>query len=425
MGIRRLHVLPSFLLAASLLAAFPIAASAQSCYGGYCGSGDGEDSETKAEVHVTITIEPANGGTVLVNGKEMEGGVFKALQGDTLTLEAAPSRGYAFERWSDWFTESSAYVEAPIYNHKTLVAHFIEAEEEPAPREPAPSEDVIVVPQGTVALDARGRALTEVTVELRQPRALPVAGILIGYVYNLKPDGATFDPPLPVSLPYDISAIPEGVDEETLSVAVYDASAQDWVSLPSVVDTNEHVVNAEASHLSEFAVVAPAVAGSVPLITPGFSFSSLVVSPAEPQMGQDMVATVLATYSGDNAQAHTRVFATLDGALTAETEIVLSPGDQIPVRLTLQPPSEGSHTVEVNGLTATVAVTPALTSSLLTQVVELAAQDQFIPVHAAQESFFSRWSTALYAAGALVLLLLTGPLLNSMRRRILRARYDL
>jgi hypothetical protein len=428
MGTRRLHLLVSLLLAASLLAAFPITVSAQSCYGGYCGSGDGEDSETKAEVQVTITIEPADGGTVLVNGVEVAGGVFKALQGDTLTLEAVPNRGYTFERWTDWFSETTPHVEAPIYNHKTLVAHFVKEEDAPTPKETTPSANVIAIPQGTVALDAKGSSLTEVTVELRQPRALPTAGILIGDVYNLKPDGATFDPPLPVSLPYDISAIPAGVDEEALNVAVYDASAQDWIPLPSIVDTDAHVVNAEASHLSEFAVVAPTtpgVAASVPLITPGFSFSSLLVSPADPQVGQDMVATVLATYSGGNAQAHTRVFATLDGVLAAETEIVLSPGDQVPVRLSFQPPSDGSHTVEVNGLSETVVVAPARAASILTQAVELAEQDQFIQIRAPRESFFTRWSMAVYVAGALVLLLLAGPLLNAMRRRILRARYDL
>lgn len=422
---RPLHLLVSHLLAASCLVAFPAAAAAQSCYGGYCGSGDGDDSETKAEVHVTITVEPAPGGAVLVNGEEVGDSTFTALQGDTLALEAVPAHGYVFERWSDWFTETAPYIEAPIYNHKTLVAHFVEAADEPAPREPAPSENVILVPQGTVALDAKGRALTKVTVELRRPRALPTATILIGDVYNLQPDGATFDPPLPVSLPYDISSLPAGVDEEALSVAVYDASAQDWISLPSVVDTGAHVVKAEASHLSEFAVVAPIVAGSVPLITPGFSFSSLFVSPADPEVGQDMVATVMATYSGDNAQAHTRVFATLDGVLTAETQIALSPGDQVPVRFTFQPTSEGSHTVEVNGLSETVVVTPARAASILAQAVELAEQDQFIPVQATQESFFARWRTVLYVAGAFVLVVLAGPLLNSMRRRVLRARYDL
>jgi hypothetical protein len=433
------------LLAGLLTALLPAQASAQSCYGGYCGSGEGDDGDAKQPVEVGVYIVPADAGTVLVNSEippdagtsTLHGdilvdgvrisptGVFTALQGDTLTLSATPGPGYTFERWSGWFDESAEEVEAPIYNHKTLVAHFVPADRLPLPAATEGRDDTIAIPEGTAATDSRGRALTQVLVELRQPRALPSNGVIIGDVYDLKPDGATFDPPLPLSLPYDESRLPSGVDEAAICIAEYDADTQDWIALPSVVDTDGNTVNAEIGHLSEYAVVAPLPEGAAPLITPGFSFSSLSVAPTQPYAGQDVVTSVIASYSGGNAQAHTRVYAVVDGVIAAETELVLSPGDQVPVRLTFQLPSEGNYVVEINGLSETIQVASAPPAASLTRAVELAEQQQFTPLTLEAPSFFSRWSTALYILGALVLLLLVGPLLNAFRRRLLRYRYDL
>ncbi len=413
------------LLAGLLTALIPAPASAQSCYGGYCGSGEGDDGDAKVEVNVAVSVVPAGAGVILVNGEVPVDGVFSALQGDILTLRAEPEAGYVFERWSGWFDESAEEVEAPIYNHKTLVAHFVPADSPPPPAKTEESDDAIAVPEGTVATDSRGRTLTQVRFELRQPRALPSSGVIIGDVYDLKPDGATFDPPLPLSLPYEESRLPQGVDEAAICIAVYDADAQDWIALHSVVDADDNTVNAEISHLSEYAVVAPLPEGAAPLITPGFSFSSLSVAPAQPYAGQEVVTSVIASYSGGNAQAHTRVYAVVDGVIAAETELVLSPGDQVPVRLTFQPPSEGKYVVEINGLSETIQVGSAPPAASLTRAIELAEQEQFTPLTLESPSFLSRWSTALYVAGAVVLLLLLGPLVNGFRRRLLRYRYDL
>ncbi|NLE94704.1 MAG: hypothetical protein GX600_03320 [Dehalococcoidia bacterium] len=428
-GLRRLAGLTTPLLAVGLVALLvPGQVAAQSCYGGYCGSGDGVDWDAKVEVTVTVSVVPEDAGFVLINGEEPEHGVFTALQGDTLNIEAVAENGYTFVRWSEWFDESKSSVEAPIYNHKTLVAHFAEEEEEEEELSPsAPSDERTSewIPEGTVARDRRGKTLADITVDIRQPRALPSNGVLVGDVYDFKPDGATFDPPLPLSLPYDTASVPAGTDETELVVALYDPEAQDWIALPSVVNRTNMVVETEVSHFSEFAVMAPMVDSATPLITPGFSFSSLSVSPATAYAGQDVMVTVEASYVGANAQAKSLVFVTLNGEVADETEIVLSPGDHVKVALTVRPPQDGTYTVELNGMADTITVSGSAPASALTQAVALVETDTFAPLDAASPSVLARWRIPIYIGAALLLLLLVGPMVSVLRRRILRYRYDL
>ena len=419
-----IRIFPLVALVALGAALLPSPALGQSCSGGYCGGGDGEDPDVKVQVHVTVTITPEDAGTVLVNGEELEDGVFTARQGDILELEAIPDSDYTFDQWSDWFEESSSCVEAPIYNHKTLTAHFTEVTEQPAR---AASDDVVVlaVPDGTTALDGSGDALAEVSVGLRLPRALPSSAVLIGDVHDYEPDGATFDPPLLIALPYDIDSLPADVPEEELAIAVFDADTQDWTVLPSVVNTEDQVVETMVSHFSEFAVVAPMLSGTTPLITPGFSFSSLSVAPVDPYAGQDVSVTVLASYVGFNAQARSRVFVLMNGEVADETEIVLSPGDHVPVTLTVSPGNEGACELEVNGLVQTVMVAGSPPESALSEAVALAEEEGFEPMDAAESSLLSRMKPVALIAAGLVALLLIGPLISEVRRRILRYRYDL
>lgn len=425
--LRCAFILPLVALTVFGMALLPSQILAQSCLGGFCGSGEGLGDEARIEVNVSISISPKDSGVVRVNDTELTSGLFSALQGDALVLEAVPNSGYVFDRWSDWFDESDSRVEAPIYNHKTLTAHFVEV----SASKPAPVKNsdtgVVTIPEGTVALGPTGAELNEVSVQLRQPRALPSEGILLGDVYELRPDGATFDPPIPITLPYD--SVPEGVDEQTLSIASFDSSTQDWVVLPSVVNYDDRTVVAEINHFSEYAIVAEVQPGSAPLITPGFSFSSLTVTPKTPYAGQDVEVSVEASYMGGNSQAKSLVFVTLDEQIADETEIVLSPGDRVSVILTVRAPQEGSADVGLNGLSETITVSgeppPPELNQALTQAVALAEQDELGVPAVAPSSPLTRWPPAAYVVGAIVLLLLSGPLFRCLWRQMLRRRYDL
>jgi hypothetical protein len=124
---------------------------------------------------------------------------------------------------------------------------------------------VLYIPAGTTALTAGGEPLTEITIEeicfgFPPP---PAGAYIIGCVYDYGPDGATFDPPIEITISYDPGLLEGGVDEEDLKVAYYDVSQGKWIVLPSEVDTVNHTVTATVSGFTMFAVYLPA-----PEVTP-------------------------------------------------------------------------------------------------------------------------------------------------------------
>jgi hypothetical protein len=121
----------------------------------------------------------------------------------------------------------------------------------------------IEIGAGTTALKADGEPLQAITVKMVCDNIPPppVGAYIIGCVYDLGPDGATFDPPITVRLYYDPDKVPEGIAEKDLVIAYYNVSTQQWVVLPSTVDTDTHTITAETDHLTLFAVYAEAAAG--------------------------------------------------------------------------------------------------------------------------------------------------------------------
>ncbi len=128
---------------------------------------------------------------------------------------------------------------------------------------------VAEVPVGTTALDAQGEALTQITCQAVAPAAIPPATVPAGnhivVVADFGPDGATFDPPIVVTMTYDPAALPEG----DVVLAYYDDVLSEWVELSSVVvDTVNNTVSGIVSHFTQFAVIAKAEVTPEPVPVP-------------------------------------------------------------------------------------------------------------------------------------------------------------
>jgi hypothetical protein len=92
----------------------------------------------------------------------------------------------------------------------------------------------------------------------------PAGAKIIGCVYDYKPTGATFSPPITLTLNYDPGKVPAGFDESKLVIAFYNTATSKWEVVPgSVVDTAKHTVTVQISHFTMFAVYAAA-----PAVTP-------------------------------------------------------------------------------------------------------------------------------------------------------------
>ena len=125
---------------------------------------------------------------------------------------------------------------------------------------------VLTIPKGTIALTATGGPLQSISVEeicFGYPPE-PAGAKIIGCVYDYKPTGATFSPPITLTLNYDPGKVPAWVDASKLVIAFYNTATSKWEVVPgSAVDTVKHTVTVQISHFTMFAVYAAA-----PAVTP-------------------------------------------------------------------------------------------------------------------------------------------------------------
>lgn len=118
------------------------------------------------------------------------------------------------------------------------------------------SRITITVPQGTTALSAEGTPLVSIKVyPVRELHVSPVHNIVIEPAYDLCPGGATFSPPLSITIEYDPALCPSGIDDEGLFIAYFDVETNKWLALESLVDTDAHTITAPLNHFTMVAVL--------------------------------------------------------------------------------------------------------------------------------------------------------------------------
>jgi hypothetical protein len=127
-------------------------------------------------------------------------------------------------------------------------------------------QSVLTIPAGTKVLTAAGQPLAQITVT-EVCFNIPQSQCIIGCAYDYKPNGATFNPAVTLTIKYDQGLIPSGVNEANLLLAYYDTATSKWVTLTSTVDTANNKVSAQVSHFTMFAVYgcAPSVTATPPV----------------------------------------------------------------------------------------------------------------------------------------------------------------
>jgi|GEM_PF-2193901 len=241
-----------------------------------------------------ITIDPPEGGTV---DQSPSGTIF--VMGTSVTLNAIPAEGYLFNGWDGDLTGSGNPETITMNSNKSIIASFvlsgspaedIEDEEEPLPEGNVPVNDqgvtgqtvsitgdcldcngTLIIPAGTIALDAYGNPLTNVTVQAPTVTPANPEGVLILGICDFGPDGATFDPPITVKINYDPGTLPEGIEPEDLVLAYYDEVSGEWVELADiVVDTINHTISGHLAHFTQVGMLAqaPVEPTPIPTLTP-------------------------------------------------------------------------------------------------------------------------------------------------------------
>jgi len=119
----------------------------------------------------------------------------------------------------------------------------------------------VTISKGTIAKNSQGAPLSWISI---QPASAPTGASTInvlGQIYRIDPDGATFEPPITLTFHFNPDDVPEG---EVPSIHYWDRNANDgqgaWVEIPgAVVDMENGTITVEIGHFTLFTVLHAAV----------------------------------------------------------------------------------------------------------------------------------------------------------------------
>ncbi|PIU56586.1 MAG: hypothetical protein COS88_02675, partial [Chloroflexi bacterium CG07_land_8_20_14_0_80_51_10] len=250
------------------------------------------------------------------------------------------------------------------------------------------SEDgksTVVVAKDTRALDKDGNPLSQITCRPPATPAPAPADNNVIAVYDLGPNGATFNPPITVTMKYDPAELPQGVAETDLVLAYYDVTAGVWVPLTDiVVDTVNHTVSGKTSHFTQFAVLSPTapppVKYALTVAVDPIGSGTVTLSPVQPAGGYDVGTVVTLTaranvgytfdhWSGDasGTSAATTVTMNSDKNVTAHFSAVAPPPVKYTLTVAVDPAGGGRVSLDppqpADGYDAWTAVTLTATAN--------------------------------------------------------------
>ncbi|MDD5702544.1 MAG: cohesin domain-containing protein [Dehalococcoidales bacterium] len=115
----------------------------------------------------------------------------------------------------------------------------------------------MVVRQDTEVAAFEEQVLDQIAiVDLPQDRDLPEQIIKIGQNYSIEPGGIMIDPPADLTIRYEQSQIPEGVNINDLKIATWDDPTGELVELDSVINTYSQTIQTKVSTFSSYFIVA-------------------------------------------------------------------------------------------------------------------------------------------------------------------------
>ncbi len=279
--------------------------------------------------------------------------------GDDIIIEAIPASGYHFTGWSGEPTidENDNPLEIVFVNSISITANFdlnlIEFS----------SQDgllKLLIPNGTVALDAADEPLTNVEFTANDNPLSPDEANIIGQAYKLEPEGATFEPPVTLTWKYLATDIPEGASEEALFIAYYDDNSGEWIAIDSNVDPVENIIRAPIEHLTTFAILLPLDNPSQAEID--FTIDIFNISPDQANPGSDVTISALVINEGQVERSQ-NVTLKINGVTEEiKNDVTLGPGAFTVVKFDVVKNESGTYLVDINGDTAEFTVTESVST---------------------------------------------------------------
>jgi hypothetical protein len=279
--------------------------------------------------------------------------------------------------------EFSFVTTAAPYHYENVIVTSI-----PSRIESSDTRLSLSIPQGTTFRDARGMIGAYITVDPMSAHSQPTppGSSIIGLIYNLGPDGGSFDRPITITLSYDPAELSSSANEKDLIICFWDDSSGVWIELRDcVVDTQKHTVSASLSHFTPYAILykpelaslqvtlptvtqtdksttqpnnsgqantAPEVKSenSVVLnrfIAPTFTFSGLKIFPLEAFYKQKVTISTVLGNSGD-LKGTCPVLFKLNGKLVEVKDITLEGNTSQSISFQFVPDKIGANWIQIN-----------------------------------------------------------------------------
>jgi VCBS repeat-containing protein len=121
------------------------------------------------------------------------------------------------------------------------------------------------IPAGTGLRDANGDTLLNMAAEPMVPPPEPPPGNAVILAYEFGPAGATFRPPLTLTMAFDPASLPDNMTAEDLRIAYFDG--KQWQNLAATLDTRTMTLTARISHFSVYAILGKIQSPATPTIT--------------------------------------------------------------------------------------------------------------------------------------------------------------
>jgi hypothetical protein len=210
------------------------------------------------------------------------------------------------------------------------------------------------ISKGVQANAKDGTPLKSVSIsKASDPGAASADQAIVGSAYDFGPDAAVFSPPITISLSYDLSLVPEGLNEKDLVIAVWDQTAGKWIGNNSTIDTTGPAVKAAVSHFSRYAVIAQARPAA-------FTVGGLKINPERANINEPVAIAVTVSNSGDVSGSHD-VLVNVSPSVGSEVlnqEVQVPGGASREVEFTVTKDSPGLFNVTVDGLSGSFTVEP-------------------------------------------------------------------
>ncbi len=201
-------------------------------------------------------------------------------------------------------------------------------------------------------------------VAVDSPAELPSGFLLVGKVFEITPDGATFTPGITLTLTYDAAETPEGTDINSLSIMVYNPATSKWESLASILDKAKSSVSTTIEHFSIYTLASkktvppPTTPVYIPLPAK-FSIANISIDPATGTISSAsnniVIVSTKVSNTGEKAGDYELVLK-INGISEEARTVTVGAGASEVVSFTVSRSEPGEYEVEINGQKASFTV---------------------------------------------------------------------